>query len=88
MAWRDSNVWKRGSRWRLSHTNGEWMISTSHKNKTLALKEGRRMLHEGRTKQLNIFKGDGTWHSSEVYYQDCTTKETLFPNGRTTHDYY
>jgi len=46
------------------------------------------MLHEGRTKQLNIFKGDGTWHSSEVYYQDCTTKETLFPNGRTTHDYY
>jgi len=64
------------------------MISTSHKNKTLALKEGRRMLHEGRTKQLNIFKGDGTWHSSEVYYQDCTTKETLFPNGRTTHDYY
>lgn len=46
------------------------MISTFHKNKTLALKEGRRMLHEGRTKQLNIFKGDGTWHSSEIYSED------------------
>ena len=42
------------------------MISTFHKNKTLALKEGRRMLREGRTKQLNIFKGDGTWEASEV----------------------
>jgi len=66
MAWLDSNVWKRGSRWRLSHTNGEWIISTQHKTKTKALVEGRRMLHEGRTKQLNIFKGDGTWEASEV----------------------
>ena len=66
MAWLDSNVWKRGSQWRLSHTNGVIFISTFHKNKTLALVEGRRMLHEGRTKQLNIFKGDGTWEASEV----------------------
>lgn len=66
MAWLDSNVWKRGSRWRLSHTNGEWITSTQHKTKTKALVEGRRMLHEGRTKQLNIFKGDGTWEASEV----------------------
>ena len=66
MAWLDTNVWKRGTRWRLSHTNGEWVISTQHKTKTKALAEGRRMLREGRTRQLNIFKGDGTWEASEV----------------------